>query len=132
MRTREERQAHFHLVESSESSVRLEMIAQIPGPEDELGDKQLETLSRKRSRESHPCCDVMVLSDIEHLPLPDVAARLGPSVAAAKSRLVRARVELPARLKCQFEVTNCGFSRTSACNRCAPRAAGQNSDSKTC
>jgi RNA polymerase sigma-70 factor, ECF subfamily len=101
MRIREERQAHFlYLDQSSESSVRLELVAQIPGPEDELGDQQLETLLRREIARIPPLLrNVMVLSDIEHLPMPDVAARLGVSIAAAKSRLGRARVELRARLK---------------------------------
>jgi RNA polymerase sigma-70 factor (ECF subfamily) len=40
----------------------------------------------------------MLLRDLEQLPMPDVAARLGLSVPAAKSRLMRARVELRSRI----------------------------------
>ena len=83
MRIREERQAHFlYLDQSSESSVRLELVAQIPGPEDELGDQQLENLLRQEIARIPPLLrNVMVLSDIEHLPMPDVAARLGVSIS---------------------------------------------------
>jgi len=40
----------------------------------------------------------MLLYDVADLPMPEVAARLGLSVPAAKSRLMRARVEMRARL----------------------------------
>jgi RNA polymerase sigma-70 factor, ECF subfamily len=42
---------------------------------------------------------VFVLRDVRQLPMPDVAKQLGISVAAAKSRLLRARLELRERLK---------------------------------
>jgi RNA polymerase sigma-70 factor, ECF subfamily len=41
---------------------------------------------------------VMLLRDMEGLPMPDVAERLGITVSAAKSRLVRARAELRFRM----------------------------------
>jgi RNA polymerase sigma-70 factor (ECF subfamily) len=42
--------------------------------------------------------NVFVLRDVKELPMPEVAERLGISVAAAKSRLLRARQELRARM----------------------------------
>jgi RNA polymerase sigma-70 factor, ECF subfamily len=42
--------------------------------------------------------NVVWLRDVEHLPMPDVADRLGISVPAAKSRLFRARTELRHRI----------------------------------
>jgi hypothetical protein len=54
------------------------------------------------------------LREIEQLPMPDVARRLGISVAAAKSRLLRARIELRARLA---EATRAGLSREAAFRR---------------
>jgi RNA polymerase sigma-70 factor (ECF subfamily) len=101
MRIREERQARFlYLDQSSESNIRVELVAQVPGPEDELGDQQLQSLLRREISRIPPLLrNVMVLSDVEQLPMPDVAARLGLSVPAAKSRLGRARVELRSRLK---------------------------------
>jgi RNA polymerase sigma-70 factor (ECF subfamily) len=100
MRIREDRQARFlYLDQSTESNVRVELVAQVPGPEDELGDEQLENLLRREISRIPPLLrNVMVLSDVEQLPMPDVAARLGLSVPAAKSRLGRARVELRNRL----------------------------------
>jgi len=100
MRIREDRQARFlYLDQSTESNVRVELVAQVPGPEDELGDEQLENLLRREISRIPPLLrNVMLLSDVEQLPMPDVAARLGLSVPAAKSRLGRARVELRKRL----------------------------------
>jgi len=101
MRIREERQARFlYLDQSTESNVRVELVAELPGPEDELGDQQLESLVRREIAHIPPLLrNVMLLSDVEQLPMPDVATRLGVSIPAAKSRLGRARVELRARLK---------------------------------
>lgn len=42
--------------------------------------------------------NVFVLRDVHALPIRDVAERLGLSVARAKSRLLRARLELRQRL----------------------------------
>jgi RNA polymerase sigma-70 factor (ECF subfamily) len=100
MRIREDRQARFlYLDQSTEANVRVELVAEVPGPEDELGDQQLETLLRLEISRIPPLFrNVLVLSDVERLPMPDVAARLGLSVPAAKSRLGRARVELRTRL----------------------------------
>ena len=101
MRIREDRRARFlYLDDSTEANVRAELIAQVPGPEDELGDHQVESLVQREISRIPPLLrNVMMLSDVERLPMPDVAARLGLSVPAAKSRLGRARLELRARLK---------------------------------
>lgn len=48
----------------------------------------------------------LVLSDVQQVPLEDVASRLGITIAAAKSRLFRARAELRRRL-----VEHCHISR---------------------
>jgi RNA polymerase sigma-70 factor (ECF subfamily) len=43
--------------------------------------------------------NVIMLRDINGLPLKDVADQLGITVSAAKSRLVRARAEMRTRMK---------------------------------
>jgi RNA polymerase sigma-70 factor (ECF subfamily) len=100
MRIREERQLRFlHLDEASESNIRIELVAQMMDPEDELGDQQIDRLLRKEISRIPPTLrNVMLLYDVDELPMPEVAARLGLSVPAAKSRLMRARVEMRARL----------------------------------
>jgi len=100
MRIREERQLRFlHLDEASASNIRIELVAQMMDPEDELGDQKLDRLMQKEISRIPPTLrNVMVLRDVAELPMPEVAARLGLSVPAAKSRLMRARVEMRARL----------------------------------
>jgi RNA polymerase sigma-70 factor (ECF subfamily) len=100
MRLRENRQSLFlHLDRSSESNIRVELVEQVANPEDDLGKREVEDLVRREiSRIPSFLRTVMVLYDVEHLPMPTVAAQLGLSVPAAKSRLGRARGELRARL----------------------------------
>jgi RNA polymerase sigma-70 factor, ECF subfamily len=84
MRIREERNSRFvYLDESTESNVRIELVGQITDPEDELGWQEVVNLVRR---------------EISRIPPPDVAAKLGLSVPAAKSRLMRARMELRSRI----------------------------------
>jgi len=101
MRIRVERQLRFvYLDESTESNVRVELVGQTPSPEDELGDQQVEDLLRKEISRIPPLLrNVMFLRDVQQLPMPVVASRLGLSVPAAKSRLMRARAELRSRLR---------------------------------
>lgn len=65
--------------------------------------------------------NVVVLRDVEQLPMPTVARRLGITVPAAKSRLFRARIELRSRVL-QFFGSN-GFG--------APRSSVQNVPAKS-
>ena len=100
MRIREGQNARFvYLDESTESNVRLELVSQRADPEDELGmDEVLVLMRREISRMPPLLRHVMLLRDIDQLPMPDVANRLGLSVPAAKSRLMRARTELRSRV----------------------------------
>ena len=100
MRIREERQSRFlHLDQASESNIRIELVAQMMDPEDELGDQQLDSLLQREISRIPPLLrNVMLLYDVDELPMLEVATRLGLSVPAAKSRLMRARVEMRARL----------------------------------
>lgn len=69
-------------------------------PEGELACQQMtDALKKEIHRIPSVLRKVMLLRDIQELPMPDVAARLGISVPAAKSRLLRARTELRSRLK---------------------------------
>jgi RNA polymerase sigma-70 factor (ECF subfamily) len=100
MRIRVDRRTRFlYLDESTGADIRVELISQVLGPEDELGDQQLGILLQREISRMPPLLrNVMMLSEVERLPMPEVAARLELSVAAAKSRLGRARAELRARL----------------------------------
>jgi RNA polymerase sigma-70 factor, ECF subfamily len=101
MRIREERNSRFvYLDESTESNVRIELVGQITDPEDELGWQEVVSLVRREISRIPPLLrNVMLLRDLEQLSMPDVAARLGLSVPAAKSRLMRARMELRSRIR---------------------------------
>lgn len=101
MRIREERNSRFvYLDESTESNVRIELVGQITDPEDELGWQEVVSLVRREISRIPPLLrNVMLLRDLEQMSMPDVAARLGLSVPAAKSRLMRARMELRSRIR---------------------------------
>ncbi|MBV9501303.1 MAG: sigma-70 family RNA polymerase sigma factor [Acidobacteriaceae bacterium] len=110
MLMREHRRAGFVYVDvTTESNARLELVDQAPDQEDELGSWQVDKLLRREISRVPPLMrNVMLLRDIEGLPMPEVAARLGLSVPAAKSRLMRARKEMRTRL-------------AKHCGACGPR-----------
>jgi len=93
-----------HLDEPSEANVKLELVEQMENPEDQLGAKQVKDLLRREITRMPPLLrDVLLLRDVQQLPMPVVASRLGLTVPAAKSRLTRARAEMRLRL-----VKHCG------------------------
>jgi RNA polymerase sigma-70 factor (ECF subfamily) len=100
MRIRLERQARFvYLDEPTTSNVRVELVGHTVSPEDEVGEEQVEALLRREISRIPPLLrNVMLLRDVQQLPMPTVAEKLGLSVPAAKSRLMRARAELRSRL----------------------------------
>ncbi len=100
MRIREARQAKFvHLDASTESKGRVELVDQMLGPEDEFGNGQVRSLLHAEIARIPPLMrNAVKLRDVEGLSIPEVAARLGLSVPATKSRLLRARKEMRNRL----------------------------------
>jgi len=100
MRIREARTSHFiYLDESNDANVRIELVGQSADPEDRVGvDEVVALLRREVSRIPPLLRNVMLLRDLDQIPMPDVAIRLGLSVPAAKSRLMRARMELRSRI----------------------------------
>ena len=68
--------------------------------------------------------NVVLLRDVDGLSMPEVAARLGVTVPAAKSRLVRARLELRSRVSRHFGASACSLrssvrtlpARSAACS----------------
>jgi RNA polymerase sigma-70 factor (ECF subfamily) len=75
-------------------------------PEGEVGSRQLrEVLEREIQCIPALLRNVVLLRDVEELPIGEVANRLGISVSAAKSRLLRARIELRQRV-----LRHCGAS----------------------
>jgi RNA polymerase sigma-70 factor (ECF subfamily) len=70
-----------------------------PDPEGEVGSRQVrEVLNREIRCMPALLRNVLLLRDVEELPIAEVANCLGITVPAAKSRLLRARQELRQRL----------------------------------
>ena len=101
MRMRSQRSERLvSLDNSTESNIRLELVGSTTNPEDELGWKEVVNVLQKEMLRMPPLFrNIMLLHDREQLPMPDVAQRLGVSVPAAKSRLLRARRELRSRIE---------------------------------
>ncbi|MEZ5353679.1 MAG: sigma-70 family RNA polymerase sigma factor [Bryobacteraceae bacterium] len=71
-----------------------------PDPETAMGDSELLVRLRAELRRIPPLFrDILELRELQELPIPEVAGRLGISVPAAKSRLLRARQELRRRME---------------------------------
>ena len=102
MRLRKQRRENLFYLEQTDNPDRpatLELPSVEAGPERELGRFQVAALVRRELGRIPPLLrNVFVLRDLEMLPMPAVAERLGISVPAAKSRLLRARAELRERL----------------------------------
>jgi len=75
-------------------------------PEGEVGKRQVQEVLEREIR-CIPALlrNVLLLRDVEELPIAEVADRLGITVSAAKSRLLRARLELRQRV-----LRHCGSS----------------------
>lgn len=76
---------------------------ELPGhsisPESEVLEREMQNILRDEIRRIPPLLrQVLHLRDIEGLPMVDVAERLGITLPAAKSRLLRARSELRDRV----------------------------------
>jgi RNA polymerase sigma-70 factor, ECF subfamily len=82
----------------------LELAAGGPDPEGELALKELKQVLRTEIRHVPPLLrKLILLRDIEELPMTAVAEELQISVPAAKSRLLRARTELRLRLTEKYQ-----------------------------
>lgn len=102
MRLRKARTAPLISVDEiidSEGTLRLEVIDQRALPEEAFGDGQVARVLIKEIRGVPPLLrEVLVMRDLRRLVMGDIAARLGISIPAAKSRLMRGRLELRQRL----------------------------------
>jgi len=83
----------------SEGSFRLEVIDQAALPEDLVGDDEVSNVLMKEIGGVPPLLrEVLVMRELRQMALREIAMCLGISVPAAKSRLMRARLELKQRL----------------------------------
>ena len=90
-----------HIDADSDSETRpvIELPARGTGPEEEaISGEQRAVLQREMHRIPRLLRNVLLLRDVQELPMTNVAERLNITVPAAKSRLLRARHELKARV----------------------------------
>lgn len=103
MRLRQGRRAKFAYIEDAqpgEEFAIFELRDVRQSPEDSLGQAEVAAMLEKEIRRTPPLLrNVFLLRDVQEKPMTEVAEKLGISVAAAKSRLLRARTELRNRME---------------------------------
>jgi len=103
MRLRQTRRAKFFYMDDAmvgEEVMSFDLPDRGQTPEQQLGQLEVSEVLKHEIRRIPPLLrTVFMLRDVQQLPMSDVAASLGISVAAAKSRLLRARFELRARME---------------------------------
>lgn len=103
MRLRRARRAKFSSLDDvprDEALPAMELRDERKSPEQILGQAQVAEVLKHEIRLTPSLLrNVFVLRDVQQLPMGQVAGVLGISVAAAKSRLLRARVELRNRMR---------------------------------
>ena len=103
MKIRQQKRARFVYLDEpvgESETIQIELKEDGISPEQEAGRRELSAvIDQEIHRIPSVLREVLVLRDVKQLPMPDVAARLGISVAAAKSRLLRARSELRMRME---------------------------------
>ena len=120
MLMRSRRRARFVYLDEAPSDPKplpIQLPATEPDPEGALAYSQLNQTLRSEVRRIPPLMrNVMLLRDLQGLPMRRVAQTLGISVSAAKSRLVRARAELRLRMRrhCEGLPNPSPLSRTAA------------------
>jgi RNA polymerase sigma-70 factor (ECF subfamily) len=103
MRLRQQRRAKFFYMDDplqKDDTLTLQLPDTGETPEQELGKQEVAAVLKKEISRIPPLLrNAFVLRDVNRLPMEDVAKELGISVAAAKSRLLRARQELRDRME---------------------------------
>lgn len=90
---------HIDAESHKEASRVVELLAPGAGPEEEVIGCELRNVLQREIHRIPPLLrNVLLLRDVEELPMRNVAERLNITVPAAKSRLLRARHELKARI----------------------------------
>ena len=119
MLMRSRRRAQFTYLDEparGPKALPIELPAQGPDPEGEMAYSQMMAVLEREIRRIPPVLrKVMELRDLKELPMMEVADQLGITVPAAKSRLLRARMELRSRLSRHYQST----SDSDPLSRCA-------------
>jgi RNA polymerase sigma-70 factor (ECF subfamily) len=103
MRLRKDKRAHFIHLEAGVQGEEIQTI-ELPDltatPEQDLGSRQVHDVLNLEIKRIPPILrEVFLMRDVEEIPTHEVAQRLGITIAATKSRLLRARIELRARME---------------------------------
>ena len=102
MRLRQAKRAKLFYMDDTQVGdevVTLELRDDNLNPEEELGRQEIAEAVKQEIERIPPLLrKVFVLRDVQNLAMEDVAEQLGISIAAAKSRLLRARLELRTRM----------------------------------
>ncbi len=102
MKLRRSRKVHYLYIGDSstaEDFVNVELRDSRHTPEEDVGESEVHDVLFHEIRRTPPLLrNVFLLRDVQQIPMPQVAEMLGISVAAAKSRLLRARSELRSRM----------------------------------
>lgn len=102
MRLRKERRVRLTYLDDSqdrEEMAPLDLPDQALTPESALARTEIGGILKEEIRKIPTLLrDVFILREVQELPMQEVAGKLGITVAAAKSRLLRARQELRLRL----------------------------------
>jgi RNA polymerase sigma-70 factor (ECF subfamily) len=103
MRLRQAKRAKFSYIDdgapSGQDVITYELKDRKKSPEQELAEVEVATVLANEIRRTPPLLrNVFLLRDVQNRPMEEVATELGISVAAAKSRLLRARAELRNRM----------------------------------
>jgi RNA polymerase sigma-70 factor (ECF subfamily) len=105
MRLRKSRQVRFLYLDQGAADgdvAAMELPDRSSSPETEVFQDEMSAMLHTEIRRLPPLLrSVLVLRDLEEVAMEDVARRLGITLAAAKSRLLRARIELKRRLSRQ-------------------------------
>lgn len=103
MKLRQARRAKFTYLDDpppGEAILPLELKDFRQSPEERLAQLEVARVLQHEIHRTPPLLrNVFLLRDVEQRPMTEVAERLGISVAAAKSRLLRARAELRERME---------------------------------
>jgi RNA polymerase sigma-70 factor (ECF subfamily) len=103
MRLRKDRRARFVYLDegvAGEDVASLDLPDRTQSPEQALAQTEVGAVLQGEIRRIPPLLrDVFILRDVEEMAMPEVAEKLGISIAAAKSRLLRARLELRQRME---------------------------------
>ncbi len=103
MRLRKDKRAKFFYIDDvqiGDEVGTLDLRDKADDPEVDLGRREVSQILHQEVNRMPPLLKkVFWMRDIEERSMPDVADSLGISVAAAKSRLLRARQELKTRLE---------------------------------